>query len=327
MGTDIVEFLARFPTDNGVRIVSAPRDFDGGEEEYDLHIGGSQRADLLRCGRGAWQLIAKHSSRTVTRILELGAGGGTCTLGLIAEGTGATVVVTDTSPKFLRMIDAKLRAAGISRDRACLVTLAGEDLGLLPDAAFGAVVIASALHHVDDWRAFLREAARVLTEGGVLVIQEPCREGNLMMAMILDVALSRAWSGFQQLPERDVHRLAACRDSIYFLANSTVEKVGEDKHSFLATDLAMAADAAGFRRMRFYSNAHFQDLADTDLDQHRRVASVIDYLDSFLVSHHRISPEAMAVIRRDLFPIFGKLDATYRRGDGPPLLACAVFVR
>jgi hypothetical protein len=55
--------------------------------------------------------------------------------------------------------------------------------------------------------------------------------------------------------------------SSYFLADSHIVKVGEVKHSFLASELATAADEAGFLRSGFYSNFHFQDLADADLSR------------------------------------------------------------
>ncbi len=327
MHSNVPTFLSGFPLDDGVRIISPPQNFDGGEEAYDEHIGGAQRADLLKCGRGAWQLAARYAKRPIGTVLEIGAGGGTCTLGLIAEAVEAAIVVTDTSPKFLRMIDAKLKAARIARDGVSLATLAGEDLHRLPGGSFDAIVIASALHHVGDWKAFLRESARILTPGGVLVIQEPCREGNLMMGMIIDVALSQLWPASLRLSDEDVTRLQRCRDSIYLLANSQIEKIGEDKHSFLAIELAAVADEAGFARTAFYSNAHFQDLVDVDLSQRQRTTSLVEYLGAFLEHHHRISADGMKKLRADLFPVFGRVDTAFRAGDGAPLLGCMVFCR
>jgi SAM-dependent methyltransferase len=263
-------FLTAFPLDDRVRIISSPQHFAGGldEEDYEARIGGTQRADMLRSGRGAWQLIQRYATRPVTSVLEIGAGGGTCTMGLISEAQGVDIIATDTSPTFLRMIDRKLELARMPRDGVHLATLAGEELHRLPAELIDAVVISSALHHVSDWQAFMREAARILAPGGVLVIQEPCREGNLMMAMMLDIALADRMA--VGLSADDARRVAVCRDTIYVLSDSRAEKTGEDKHNFLATQLAAVADESGFSRSVFYSNAHFQELADTDLgDRHR----------------------------------------------------------
>jgi ubiquinone/menaquinone biosynthesis C-methylase UbiE len=318
--------LSVFVQSEGVHIISPPRHFAGGEEAYDEHIGGSLREDALRCGRGAWQLVAHYAVRPIRTLLEIGSGGGTCSLGLVATALGVETLITDTSPTFLRMVRRKLGSAGISMEATHFATLAGEDLALLPDGCVDAMVVASALHHVGDWRAFLRSSARMLRPGGVLVIQEPCREGNLMMGMALDVVLSPLWPP-ELLQPQDMDRIAGCRDSIYFLADSTQEKIGEDKHSFLVTDLIAAADAAGFVGTAFYSNSHFHDLADSDFSNRQGRSSFIEYLASFLEAHHRVSPAGMQTLRQHLFPLLQRIDARFRAGDGAPLLGCMVFRR
>jgi ubiquinone/menaquinone biosynthesis C-methylase UbiE len=319
--------LTGFALDDGVHLISPPQQFEGGEEAYDQHIGGAARADLLLCGQGAWRLATRYSARTISSVLELGAGGGTCSLGLIAAAPEAEHLITDTSPRFLRMIGAKLAAADIGHGNVRFATVAGEDLSLLPGEGFDTIIIASALHHVGDWRGFLRDAVRTLRPGGTLVIQEPCREGNLMMGMALDTVLSPLWPENDPLPAEDAERILRCRDSIYYLANSHIEKIGEDKHSFLATELATAADEAGFARSIFYSNFHFRDLALSDLSIRQGTCSFVQYLDSFLAHHHRLSADAMEKLRAHLFPTLHHLDAAFRGGDGVPLVGCMVFCK
>ena len=323
--------LSAYRTDSGIALISEPQAFEGGEELYDQTIGGAQREDALRCGRGALQLAHRHAGRTIRSVLEIGAGGGTCSLGLVANlasaGASSAALITDTSPAFLKMIRRKLTAQGVDAASTRFATLAGEDLARLPAGSMDAIVIASALHHVGDWRAFLADAANILREGGVLVIQEPCREGNLMMGMALDVALSPLWPSPAPLPAADRQKLERCRDSIYFLANSRIVKQGEDKHSFLVNELADAADVAGFARSIFYANAHFQDLADTELAQRQGACSFVAYFDSFLEQHHRVSAAGMAALRRHLFPVLRNLDRAYIDGDGAPLFGCMVFRR
>ena len=319
--------LSAYRTESGITLISEPQAFEGGEEFYDRTIGGAERQDALRCGRGALQLALRHVGRPVQSLLEIGAGGGTCSLGLVSGLAEAGALITDTSPAFLQIIRRKLAALGVDDARTRFATLAGEDLGRLPDGSMDVIVIASALHHIGDWRGFLGDAASVLREEGVLVIQEPCREGNLMMGLALDVALSPLWPPSARLDPADARKLERCRDSIYFLANSHVVKVGEDKHSFLVNELADAADQAGFARSVFYANAHFQDLADTDLSQRQGACSFTAYLDSFLDQHHRVSAGGMAKLRRHLFPVLTHLDHAYVDGDGAPLFGCMVFRR
>jgi SAM-dependent methyltransferase len=309
-----------------VHFISAPRQFAGGEEEYDEHIGGAYSEDLLRPGRGAWQLVVHHARRPIQSVLEIGSGGGTCSLGLVAAARNAQAIITDTSPAFLQMVRRKLSAAGLAMSSTAFATLAGEDLHLLPPASLDAIVVASALHHVSDWRAFLCNAAVLLRPGGVLVIQEPCREGQLIMGMALDVVLSPLWpKGL--LTDADIERITRCRDTIYYMADSTMEKDGEDKHLFLLSDLVAGANAARFDATCFYGNRHFQDLADCDLTKAQSSCSIADYLGSFLEMHHRVTPEGMQAIRQHLFPLLQRIDTRYRAGDGPPLFGCMIFRR
>jgi SAM-dependent methyltransferase len=318
--------LSAYPRVDGVHLISPPQHFEGGEETYDEHIGGANREDLLRSGRGAWQVVMRHATRPIHTLLEIGAGGGTCSLGLVAGAPGVQTVITDTSPAFLRMVLRKMRAAGLPGESTTFATLAGEDLARLPADSLDAIVIASALHHVSDWRGLLRDAAVRLREGGVLVTQEPCREGNLMMGMALDIVLSSLWPK-DTLEATDLERITRCRDSIYLLADSTAVKQGEDKHSFLITELIAGADAADFAKSHFYSNRHFYDLADIDLSVAQGHCSFTEYLNSFLEQHHRVSSAGMRSLREFLFPLLLRIDARFRAGDGVPLFGCMAFRR
>jgi hypothetical protein len=55
--------LSAYPQLDGVHLISAPQQFEGGEQTYDEHIGGAYREDSLRSGRGAWQLINVNHNR------------------------------------------------------------------------------------------------------------------------------------------------------------------------------------------------------------------------------------------------------------------------
>jgi ubiquinone/menaquinone biosynthesis C-methylase UbiE len=319
--------LSAYGRDGDIHLISPPQQFEGGEEAYDAQIGGAHNPDLLRPGRGAWQLVTRHAERPLTSWLEIGAGGGTCTLGLIAATPGMTALVTDTSPQFLRIIQRKLAAAGLAADRVSYATLAGEQLEALPAESFDAIIIASALHHVWDWRGAIAQAWRVLRPGGVLALQEPCREGNLMMGMVLDFILSPLWPKNIELELSDIERIRRCRDSIYYLANTSIVKIGEDKHSFLPNELVEGANDVGFCRSFFYSNLHFADLADADPAYRRGRVSFVKYLDSFLEHHHRISPQGMSRFRESLYPILDGLDHVFAVGDGAALLGSLILCK
>lgn len=317
--------LAKFPCRDGVYEVSPPQRFDGGEEAYDATIGGADKADLLRSGAGAWRLATQYARRPLRHWIELGAGGGTCTLGLVAASAAETMIITDTSPVFLGIVRKKLAAVGVS-DVGCLyATLAGEDLSRLGRGSVDAIFVASAVHHISDWRGFLAEAAGALRPGGTLVIQEPFREGYLLMNMAMEIALSAEWA--KELAIEDREKIERCRDSTYFLSDTTIEKIGEDKHNFLVDDITAASTAAGFANCIVHRNAHFDAFEANAPVQTSVQCSFTGYLLAFLGIHHRVSEVGLAVLTRRLAPVLQPLDRLFLQGDGPALLACVAFVR
>ncbi len=75
--------LTKFPYEDGVFIISTPQLFHGGEEAYELAIG-SVDGKALQQGAGAMALVNYLSNVSLKSFLEIGAGSGACSLGLIA---------------------------------------------------------------------------------------------------------------------------------------------------------------------------------------------------------------------------------------------------
>jgi len=308
--------------ENDIIFISKPQSFEGGEEEYDLSIGGSDRTDLLKCGKGAFRLASHFTKRPIQRLAEIGAGGGTCSLGIIEAAKDAEILITDTSPDFLRIIQRKLAANDFDHINVKFATLAGEDLLKLGTSSYDAIIIASALHHVSDWKKCIQDARQVIAPGGVLVIQEPFKEGNLFMGIALDIMLSSLWP--HPIPENDAIRLRNCRASIYEMADSTLEKLGEDKHTFSVLDLIRTGFDANFENIQFYQNQHFEDLSQGELNE-RCTSSLVSYFSSFLKFHHNISSETLATLESSLYPITSNIEALFKKGEGLPIMGSIVL--
>ena len=96
------------------------------------------------------------------RVLDVGCGPGWYAAWLQAHG--ASVVAFDAAEQFVRMTRERTggRATVLRADLA-------QPLDFAADGEFAAVVCPLVLHYVEDWHAVMREFARVLRPGGVLV--------------------------------------------------------------------------------------------------------------------------------------------------------------
>jgi len=131
----------------------------------DLESEGREALAALRLPAGA-------------AVLEIGCGTGW--FARMAAAAGLLVTACDISPTMLRYCEKEAKRAGLQ-------TLATRKAGFLtmdfPPASFDAVVSSLALHHLPDaWKLVaLRNAARVLKEGGQLLLRDvvfALREGE-----------------------------------------------------------------------------------------------------------------------------------------------------
>ena len=147
------------------------------------------------------------------------------------------------------------------------------------------------------------------------------------MALALEFVLSNAWASAHPLSPGDQERVKRLRDSIYFLNDTSVEKVGEDKHLFLTAEVSDAAMQAGFVQVAWHANFHFEDLLRADLSERMASSSISDYLRAFLRYHHGLSEAGLAVLDRDLFPLMKRLDDAFVARNGVPIMGCVALCR
>lgn len=102
------------------------------------------------------------------QVLEIGCGDGRITALLV----GMTQELVAVEPD-----ETSLRKARVNVSEATICLGSGEDLGF-PDERFDVVIFTLSLHHQDSRRA-LKEACRVLKDGGRVVIIEPRNEGEV----------------------------------------------------------------------------------------------------------------------------------------------------
>jgi SAM-dependent methyltransferase len=116
----------------------------------------------LQTRRAHW--LARLLSAGPARVLDAGCGTGGFIRAARAAHPGWTVTGVDVSPL----------ACGLARERTGAEVVEGSITALpFADGSFDAVTTGDVLYHLDDPAAALREFARVLRPGGVVVVNEP----------------------------------------------------------------------------------------------------------------------------------------------------------
>ncbi len=130
------------------------------------------------------------------RVLDLAGGTGDLSA-LFARAVGETgsVVLTDINPAMMRVGRDRLIDQGLAQVKFCQA--AAEALPFA-DGSFDCVVIGFGLRNFTDKDAALRELARVLTPGGVLLVLEFSKPENPLLESAYAVFQS-AWPGLGRL--------------------------------------------------------------------------------------------------------------------------------
>jgi 2-polyprenyl-6-hydroxyphenyl methylase/3-demethylubiquinone-9 3-methyltransferase len=162
---------------------------------YGLHT-------LLEPLRGPYIVAALGNGRTTegSRVLDIGSGGGF--LSSTLSDAGYDVIGID--PSMAAVQSAKENVA------AAFARAVGEKLPFTDDS-FEAVVCSEVLEHVDDPRAVVAEASRVLRPGGVFVFSLPNRT-LLSRLVLIDVAQRMSLTSVLPQDLHDWNRFIGSRD-------------------------------------------------------------------------------------------------------------------
>src|SRR5437588_11004156 len=126
-------------------------------------IPGHVDADLLNEHLARYAFAARLSRRK--QVLDAGCGAGYGSAELAR--TAASVLGIDSSPEAIAFACAQYPAPNLRFEEADCSALPA------PDGSIDLVVAFEVIEHLQDWRAFLREARRVLAPAGQFIVSTP----------------------------------------------------------------------------------------------------------------------------------------------------------
>lgn len=256
------KWLHTFPKKDDVILISQPRRFAHDETQYDEQYK-SEPIDL-KTGIGLTNLLRKRGADFTMPALEIGAGSGKLSLGLVKENVYPFVILSDPSPAFLNIILHKLKQIDVDISSVGLAVLKGEEIDHLPEKKLSMIALRSTLHHILDVSKFIADSASALVPGGFLALQEPCWEGYVLMgtmAQFIPIILEK---NNAKLSEHHRRQVKTFIDTMRFYARRDLDKAeSEDKHLFRVDEIMSMGGAAGFT-VEFLPNMTFEHYFDTN---------------------------------------------------------------
>jgi ubiquinone/menaquinone biosynthesis C-methylase UbiE/uncharacterized protein YbaR (Trm112 family) len=222
-------------------------------DDYSAHVGIDE--SVIRQTGKEWKKIISQLGYAPAHALEIGAGTGALTLGLLEEGIVQHLTSTDVSLKFLRSLSSQV--AGYSTPVSLIVCDANEP-HFRPDV-FDLVVGRSVLHHLLNYEQTLAQSRSALKSGGMAVFYEPVLEGKTITTLFMELMLrcdEMADVGKFSEPDREkIRGLIRNQMKSIFLPQDreTLSKI-EDKYIFEIAKMKQVGRDVGFTDVAFIND-------------------------------------------------------------------------
>jgi ubiquinone/menaquinone biosynthesis C-methylase UbiE/uncharacterized protein YbaR (Trm112 family) len=201
-----------------------------------------------------WKEIIERIGLDGPDTVEIGAGTGTLTLGLLRENAVSRIIATDVSQNFLRTLRAR-----VGDDPALSLIACDANEQHFRSEAFDLVVGRSILHHLLDYDVTLRNCCNMLKPGGAAVFFEPVLEGKTIIALLLSLMLrcdevmhGDAFSTDERQKIRSLI-LHLLKSKLAPRDREALAQI-EDKYIFAIEELRATGKQAGFSEVEFFNN-------------------------------------------------------------------------
>jgi ubiquinone/menaquinone biosynthesis C-methylase UbiE len=158
------------------------------------------------------KLAGMMDMRKGDAVLDVGCGTGRLTLYLADEvGPMGSVCGIDPSPHRIQIAMEKLKA--VPHRNVRLAIGRGEDLSAFRDGEFDRVIYSSVFHWIEDKPRALREAKRVLRQGGLVGMNTIDRDHHFAMRQMMGDLIAKKYPEYRQM-EDDLSKMLVSGDGL-----------------------------------------------------------------------------------------------------------------
>jgi ubiquinone/menaquinone biosynthesis C-methylase UbiE len=235
--------------ESGYLEISKHRKYDHDETKYDDQYKILEHD--LQAGKGVLRATKLHNIDTSGGVLEFACGTGKLSTGLVKYFDPKKTLITDASSIFLDILKTKLAKNNLESPHVGILRF--EDIKKLPNNSLSLILLRSALHHIDRYDLFIKEASKKLIKDGAIICQDPLREGILTLGML---SLTASKLCVDKEIRTELTNMA--RTAHFYCRGDTDKTHAEDKHVFRASDILQAGNAANLK-LEFYPNFSLED--------------------------------------------------------------------
>lgn len=237
----------QFPITDGIPVLTTTATIPTKLEQSDYDAAYGVTDQMIDATGKQWSEVIGEWGVRPESVLEIGAGTGVLTLGLLREEVARRITATDVSHKFLRLLAD--RATAYPTRVSPIVCDANEPH--FRAEAFDLVVGRLILHHLLDYRVTLQHCHRILKPGGAAIFFEPVIEGKVIITLLMALILrceEATGSGLLSAEDREKVRAMIqhhTKAKWYPQDRESLARI-EDKYIFEIEELRATGRSAGF---------------------------------------------------------------------------------
>ncbi len=216
--------------------------------DYDAHYSISNESSQ-QAFAGLKAVLGERLKDDYEVLLEIGAGTGGFTKGLLTNVKVGSAIVTDISSKMLAVCRKRVLADEHLADQVIFSTYSAVE-DIFPACSVDCVIGSFVLHHILDYKGFLRTSYDLLRKDGSFIFAEPSYKFHYALVQSMSEVLETLVNEGELNAEHDLIRLGNWIHELHFnlkyVGDQEVLSDREDKHLFLREEVEQAAFDAGF---------------------------------------------------------------------------------